>query len=304
MEKLEQEEALTDHQQLQFRKAHAANMVGAVTSVILAIVSFFLLSMALFPSDEEALATTRVVLGLGGFASAIASVILTLPLKASWRIMGLCVLGVNGATSLLIIAGRSFDSFGEIIPETSVLPLTVSLAFIGVALAYGASRRASVRFNLSPPGDARDSLRAFGSLLVWMTAYGFIVVYGLIVELLNLEQLTPSNNAEMLFTNTGGSIALTLVIAAIAAPVSEEFFFRGFILKSMRASFVPAMALGLSSMTFALFHADLTLLIPVFILGTAIGISFLWTRSLFMPITIHAIHNALVCSFGLLGSQR
>ena len=119
------------------------------------------------------------------------------------------------------------------------------------------------------------------------------VLYSWLVSTLNLPLQT---NTEALLAQ-GRSQPFTtlglLAAAALAAPFCEEIFFRGFafagLLKGM--SLVPAILL--SSALFAVAHADLGSLVPLFIIGLALAWARWRTDSLWPGIAIHMANNTL-----------
>jgi membrane protease YdiL (CAAX protease family) len=86
-----------------------------------------------------------------------------------------------------------------------------------------------------------------------------------------------------------------LPLALVAAPLFEEFIFRGLIFGGLRRSvgFWPA-ALA-SSAVFAIMHTSISI-VPVFALGLATAWAYERTRSLLAPMLAHAAYNA--CAIG------
>ena len=87
----------------------------------------------------------------------------------------------------------------------------------------------------------------------------------------------------------------TLPLAVIAAPVFEEFIFRGLIFGGLRRSFGLWPAVLVSSALFAVMHPPQSM-IPVFILGASAALVYDRTRSLLAPMLAHAVYNA--CALG------
>jgi len=101
------------------------------------------------------------------------------------------------------------------------------------------------------------------------------------------ELLVYSNSEPYpLLGNIAGFVALV-----IAAPVAEEWFFRGLLLQRWARKWGSRTAVVLSSALFAVFHADL---IGAFVF--AVVMCGLWTarRSLWAPTIVHAGNNAVV----------
>lgn len=81
------------------------------------------------------------------------------------------------------------------------------------------------------------------------------------------------------------------VAVAVTAGVCEEWLFRGFVLWVMSAWLGPWGALALSSLFFGLGHAyqGRNGVIGTGLVGLALGALFLWTRSLPVVMTLHAL---------------
>ena len=82
-------------------------------------------------------------------------------------------------------------------------------------------------------------------------------------------------------------------LAVVAAPLCEEFIFRGVVHNGLRRSLPPGLAVPASAALFALVHNPLSAP-PVFVLGVAAAISFERCRLLVAPIVAHMTYNALV----------
>lgn len=84
-----------------------------------------------------------------------------------------------------------------------------------------------------------------------------------------------------------------LLLAIFAAPIFEEFIFRGLLHQGLRRSVRPWCAALASAALFAIVHPPASAL-PVFGLGLATAIAFERTRLLHAPMVAHAIYNAVV----------
>jgi ABC-2 type transport system permease protein len=90
-----------------------------------------------------------------------------------------------------------------------------------------------------------------------------------------------------------------LVLAVVAAPLFEEFLFRGLVFQGLRRSTGPVLAVLSSAALFALVHPPISV-IPVFGLGIVAAISFQRTGLLWSPIATHAVYNACILLFNKL----
>ena len=85
----------------------------------------------------------------------------------------------------------------------------------------------------------------------------------------------------------------TLPLALIAAPLFEEFIFRGLIFGGLRRSFGVWPAALASAALFAILHPAFSI-IPVFVLGMCAALVYERSRSLIAPMIVHAVYNAVV----------
>lgn len=85
-----------------------------------------------------------------------------------------------------------------------------------------------------------------------------------------------------------------IVSAVVVAPLAEELIFRG-LLQRLFASLTgrPAVAVFLASLAFALVHQPWPLQPPVFVLSLFLGMAYLRTGSLLVPILAHALFNGI-----------
>ena len=95
-------------------------------------------------------------------------------------------------------------------------------------------------------------------------------------------------------TSISGLMVNLLVIAVVAA-IAEELIFRGIIQKLLfEQSKNIHLAIWLTALVFSLFHLQFFAIIPRIVLGAALGYSFYWSRSIWVPIFFHFINNASI----------
>lgn len=87
--------------------------------------------------------------------------------------------------------------------------------------------------------------------------------------------------------------AVRIVLSAmVLAPILEEIVFRGFLYRVLRRATGVGVALGVSSVAFALIH-DRQVMIPIFVVGVALAWVYERTGSLAGPIAFHTAFNGL-----------
>jgi ABC-2 type transport system permease protein len=93
------------------------------------------------------------------------------------------------------------------------------------------------------------------------------------------------------------SAAIGLAALAIAAaPLFEEFIFRGLIFGGLRRSLGLGAATLASAAIFAIVHPPMSV-IPVFVMGVCAAVVYERTKMLAAPMLVHAIYNAAVLVF-------
>lgn len=101
-----------------------------------------------------------------------------------------------------------------------------------------------------------------------------------------LELVTSQHSTWDLISN--------LLIFAVLAGVCEEFFFQGALQPlMMKWTKNPHIGILITALIFSALHFQFYGFIPRFVLGVYLGYLFFWSRSLWLPILAHVLHNAL-----------
>lgn len=85
-----------------------------------------------------------------------------------------------------------------------------------------------------------------------------------------------------------------MIFAGIAVPIAEEIFFRGMLYRWMRTRWSVWLSTIISSLLFALSHVEPATVIPVIGMGIVLAQSYERSRSLWVPVLIHAFNNLIV----------
>ncbi|NEP19511.1 MAG: CPBP family intramembrane metalloprotease, partial [Leptolyngbya sp. SIO4C1] len=91
----------------------------------------------------------------------------------------------------------------------------------------------------------------------------------------------------------GVALLLFFLTASIAAPLFEEVLFRGFLLPSLTRYLPVWGAIGLSSLIFATAHLSFSEILPLTVLGAALGFIYTRSRNLLAPILLHSTWNSV-----------
>jgi membrane protease YdiL (CAAX protease family) len=100
------------------------------------------------------------------------------------------------------------------------------------------------------------------------------------------------------------ALAIFFATASIAAPLFEEFLFRGFLLPSLTRYMPVGGAIAVSSLVFAIAHLSLSEVLPLAVLGGVLGIVYTRSRNLLAPMLLHSAWNSVtMLGLFLLGSS-
>jgi membrane protease YdiL (CAAX protease family) len=86
---------------------------------------------------------------------------------------------------------------------------------------------------------------------------------------------------------------IIIVLAVSLAPLAEEFIFRFFLYGVAKRYVGRVVGVVLSALLFAAVHGHLPSFAPLFVLGTCFAIAYEWSGSILVPMTMHALFNAV-----------
>ena len=90
------------------------------------------------------------------------------------------------------------------------------------------------------------------------------------------------------------SLAVNLLVIAVAAGVCEEVFFRGTLLSIIRRKIRnPHVAIWVVALIFSTIHLQFYGFIPRLLLGALLGYLRYWTKNIWYPIFAHFLYNAV-----------
>ncbi len=126
--------------------------------------------------------------------------------------------------------------------------------------------------------------------VILIGSMGFTALYELAVTSLGVESLTPEHLPREMF-GEGALRVMTIAVTALMIPFVEELFFRGFLFAGLATRFGVLTGLIVSAGVFAVAHADVRTMIPIFVAGLLFGWAYHVTKSLWVPIAAHAFQN-------------
>lgn len=94
--------------------------------------------------------------------------------------------------------------------------------------------------------------------------------------------------------HTYGTLLVNIVVLAFLPALCEEFMFQGtiqaFLTKWIQK---PHLAIWITALIFSIIHFQFSGFIPRLLLSAYLGYLFYWSRSLWLPVLAHFLHNAL-----------
>ncbi len=211
--------------------------------------------------------------------------------------------GMIAALAFFVLQGL----FGFFFSESMSMPLAMQVVlayviagFLVFVLCLSIFTSQKIPHVWQSVGLSRDPDNAMpiGKVIVIGLAYGSAAALGAIIYLHAID-LVPQGHiwkqdAEMSALLRRADNPLWICgLAVIAAPLFEEFIFRGLVFQGLRRSAGPFWAVLTSAALFAMVHPPFAV-IPVFGLGIATALSFQRTKFLMAPIIAHATYNACV----------
>lgn len=143
---------------------------------------------------------------------------------------------------------------------------------------------------------------------VWLVAAFFFMIAFPFINLLhqaNLQMPVPDSMAQddvqstsMLMKLLGGEgIALLLVnifVYALIPAIGEELLFRGVIMRQIALSTKNVhLAVWVTAAFFSFIHGEMTVFLPRFLMGVALGYMFVWSGNIWVGVIAHLFNNIL-----------
>ena len=207
--------------------------------------------------------------------------------------VGAFTVGVFGGTIVLTLTGHAGT-------EQNALPLWV-LALSYVPLSLGLVGATAVVSHIFGTGRVRDD---YGLRVRFVDLWG--VPAGVVVQLvfvrilyiglrgLGLDTSNVDQRAKDLTdrAHNGFGVTMLVLFVVVAAPIAEELFFRGLVLRSIAARYSDAVAVVGSAILFAFIHFQPLQFPGLALFGLVAGYCAHRTRRLGMSMFAHAAFNA------------
>lgn len=211
--------------------------------------------------------------------------------------LGLGLAAVFLAVSLAAQVGwlPPWDQEAKSVRLLPLLVQTLALPLAGFSMMYACPPRAARK----PGPPSAGIVYSIGSGILLYLASVPLVIASAAIHSIALRAAGYPIEPQAVVTLLSGNelpawcVAYVLVLAIGVAPVFEEMLFRGILLPVVLKAARPLLAVVFVSFAFAIAHFHLPALAPLFVIAFMMAAGYVWTGSLLVPITIHAMFNGV-----------
>jgi len=202
--------------------------------------------------------------------------------------------GLIAATAFFILQGLIMLAFGEL----ALHSITIAFGIAGLTvyalmrLVYWRNKTAGVPVILRGMVLGR-SLRAAAVAAAVACAAGLSYL-----TLIQHTALWAEAHKAAAAATMPGARGWIVLLTVVAAPLCEEFIFRGLIYGGLRRSMPTWQAMVMSAAVFAVVHPPMSIL-PVFVVGLCTAWTYERSKTLLAPMLVHAAYNAFIVSMQL-----
>lgn len=205
--------------------------------------------------------------------------------------------GLTGATAFFILQGVAVLIISDGAEQPTMRATTLGFISAGI-IVYGLMRLYYWRAGTAGVPAILRGTRLSATLKAVVPAAALAIAAGLLaLSVIRHTEYAPMLQLKM----TGNHMQYWLLgLTVLAAPLSEEFIFRGLIFGGLRRTLTPLLSALISAAIFAVVHPPLSML-PVFVLGLCTAWAYQRSQTLLAPMLVHALYNAAVVTALLLG---
>ena len=202
--------------------------------------------------------------------------------------LGVLLALATGAVLAIPVVIAANPSAGEDLGDTAnaLVQLATALGFLLVPFAIAMRRGADVREAAGRLGLRRPGRGAWKWMLATVGAYlAFAIAYTAIVGEPHQKDIAEDF----------GDVPVQILLIAIAAPISEEVCFRGFLFGGLRRRWPRIVAALLSALVFGGLHATtgISAVPPLMFFGFVLALLYEKTGSIVPGILLHMLNNSV-----------
>ncbi len=191
--------------------------------------------------------------------------------------------------TVIVVGAPGTDNDGPLLKAGLLATIAIDLVLLGLAIVFSVVKYrtdwGALGFRWPQRGDW---WKPFVTLFcLWLV----LAVYLALVSLLDIERLQPESTLEDDIFDTPVLVVLAGVLALVAAPLSEETFFRGFLFAGLKKRWGIAISALISGVLFGLLHFDPGSIVPFSLIGVVLALAYAFTGSLWISIMAHFLFN-------------
>jgi uncharacterized protein len=221
------------------------------------------------------------------FPNAFEGILLAVALMLAEYLIGTVLFDLNVLSTM-----NAMDAGGMVMIISNAFIFTIVMEYKGLSyreLFHSSVSQAGASFGLILPA-------------ILLTVPALVLGVSFCVEVVvRLFPLSPSQ-VDMFKEMGSGSVG-AIVIGSLLAPVLEEMFFRGIILRSFLQQYPKWISILGSALIFGAAHMNLYQFTAAFLLGVFLGWLYQRSRSLVPCIALHAVYNAALLGMSLMGEE-
>jgi uncharacterized protein len=214
-----------------------------------------------------------------------------------WIVLALVLSSFNTQSTPNVTLSPQADLVGAIV--AFIFSLLIEGAFLIAPFTFANRALQAIR----PRG--RLALRSLGfrgfspgQALFWIIVFilAILGVNNLYQYIITVLHLNIQTNDQVLLQQSKGAPLTTysiLLAAVVIAPFCEEVFFRGFVFPGLRRDMPVGWAIIISSLLFAVTHADPGSFAVLFIIGLALAFLRWRTKSIWPGMLLHMLNNGI-----------
>lgn len=140
------------------------------------------------------------------------------------------------------------------------------------------------------------AMPALNQIIYWNEQMTLPHVFGEFEQCIrNYEQKALETTSILLKGNSILSLLISLSVVGVLTGICEELFFRGALQRILESNGINChFAIWISAIIFSLMHLQMYGFMPRVLLGAFFGYILLWTRSVWVSASAHALNNSIV----------
>lgn len=202
-------------------------------------------------------------------------------MRSFWAVAAVYVLFL-----ILMFFPPSLPSNLVFVPGDAGFQLCIGLLAVLAALISGGGLRDGLA--LKKPRLSHMSAGIF----LWIAAY--ILMNLVILTVANYFPSAKTAATEMDSNMQSKGLLSAILLSALLPALCEELLFRGFMLTKLSRAFPVVWSAVITAALFAISHQHWERMLPIFLLGFALGLAGGLSRSVFVPVIMHFINNLAV----------